>query len=186
LGVGTIATYGRAGDSYRFYEIDPLDIHIAKTQFSFLRQSPARVDVVPGDARLSLERQPDQRFNVLAVDAFTGDSIPVHLLTVQAFQLYFRNLVANGVLAVHISNRYLNLAPVAARAAQALAKTAVLVESPGDPEESIIRRSAWVLVTGDHALAAHLARVGRGALLRGNSATRLWTDDYTDVIGALR
>ena len=110
LGAGTIATYGRPGDSYQFYEIDPLVIQIARTQFSFLRESPAHVDVVRGDARLSLEREPDQRFNVLAVDAFTGDSVPIHLLTSQAFQLYFGHLAPNGVVAVHVSNRYLNLA----------------------------------------------------------------------------
>jgi hypothetical protein len=186
LGVGTVATYGRPGDSYRFYEIDPLDIHIATTQFAFLSQSPAHVDVVAGDARLSLEREPDQRFNVLAVDAFTGDSIPIHLLTLQAFHLYFRHLQPGGVLAVHISNRFLDLAPVVARAATALGKTAVLIDSPGDPEESVIRRAEWVLVTGEKQLAARLARAGRGAILPANHTARLWTDDYSDVLGALK
>jgi hypothetical protein len=186
LGVGTIATYGRAGDAYRFYEIDPLDIAIARTQFSFLRESRAHVDVVPGDGRLSLEREPDQRFNVLAVDAFTGDSIPIHLLTLQAFQLYFGHLAANGVLAVHVSNRFLNLAPVVARAASALGKQAVLIEGPGEPGETIIRKSEWILITADHRLAAKLARTGRGEFLDGNNGTRLWTDDYSDVLGSLK
>jgi hypothetical protein len=186
LGVGTIATYGRAGDAYRFYEIDPLDITVARTQFSFLRESRAHVDVVPGDGRLSLEREPDQRFNVLAVDAFTGDSIPIHLLTVQAFQLYFGHLVSNGVLAVHVSNRFLNLAPVVARAAGALGKQAVLIESPGDAGETIIKKAEWILITADQRLAATLARTGQGVFVAGNNGTRLWTDDYSDVLGSLR
>jgi hypothetical protein len=186
LGVGTIATYGRAGDSYRYYEIDPLDISIASTQFSFLRESRARVDVVPGDGRLSLERELNQRFNVLAVDAFTGDSIPIHLLTLQAFQLYFRHLSANGVLAVHVSNRFLNLAPVVARAAGALGKQAVLIESPGEPGETIVKKAEWILITADQRLAAKLARTGRGEFLDGNNGTRLWTDDYSDVLGSLK
>ena len=186
LGAGTIATYGRPGDSYQFYEINPLVIEIARTQFSFLRESPAHVDVVRGDARLSLEREPDQGFNVLAVDAFTGDSVPIHLLTLQAFQLYFGQLAANGVVAVHVSNRYLNLAPVVARAAGALGKTAVLIDSDRDERGGPIKRAQWVLITGDRALAAHLAQVGGGSFLNGHNATRLWTDDYSDVIGALK
>jgi hypothetical protein len=191
LGTGTLATYGRPGDFYEFYEINPLDIKIAQTQFTFLRDSKAHVAIVPGDARLSLERQPDQHFNVLAVDAFTGDSIPVHLLTVQAFSLYFRNLTRHGILAIHITNRYLNLAPVVARAASALGKRAVLIESPGEPE-SLIDQAQWVLVPNNNQVALTLARVARdpflgdrGGLLSGEG-TRLWTDDYSDVLGALR
>jgi spermidine synthase len=186
LGVGTIATYGRAGDAYRFYEIDPLDISVARTQFSFLRESPAHIDVVPGDARLSLEREPEQHFNVLTVDAFTGDSIPIHLLTLQAFRLYFGHLAANGVLAVHVSNRFLNLAPVVARAASTLRKQAVLIENPGEPGERVFKSSEWILITADHRLAAKLARTGHGELLDGNNGTRLWTDDYSDVLGSLK
>ena len=161
-------------------------IQIAKTQFSFLRESPAHVDVVSGDGRLSLEREPEQRFNVLAVDAFTGDSVPIQLLTLQAFQLYFRHLAPNGVLAMHVSNRNLNLAPVVARAASALGKAAVLIESDRDETGGPINRAEWVLVTGDRALAAKLAQIGRGSYLDGHNATRLWTDDYSDVLGALR
>jgi SAM-dependent methyltransferase len=186
LGAGTIAAYGRAGDFYQFYEINPLVIQLARTQFSFLRESPAHVDVVGGDARLSLEREPDQRFNVLAVDAFTGDSVPIHLLTLQAFALFFRNLAPNGVVAVHVSNRFLHLAPVVARAASALGKTAVLIDSDRREEAGPIKRAQWVLVTGDRALAANLARTGEGSILSEHNTTRLWTDDYSDVIAALK
>ncbi len=186
LGTGTIATYGRPGDSYQFYEINPLVTQIAKTQFSYLRESPAHVNVVGGDARLSLEREPDQHFNVLAVDAFTGDSVPIQLLTLQAFQLFFDHLAPTGVVAVHVSNRNLNLAPVVARAAGALGKTAVLIESDRNETGGPIKRAEWVLLTGDRALAAELAQIGQGAVLGGHNSTRLWTDDYSDVIGALR
>src|SRR5260370_30029976 len=129
LGAGTLASYGRPGDSYRFYEINPLVIQVAHSQFTFLKDSKADVQVALGDARLSLEREPKQSFDVLAVDAFSSDSIPVHLLTKEAFGLYFRHLKDNGVLAVHVSNRYVDLEPVVARAAAALGKEAMVVDS---------------------------------------------------------
>lgn len=186
LGAGTIAAFGRAGDSYLFYEIDPLDIRIARTEFSYLRESRARVGIVEGDGRLSLERERPQRFDALAVDAFSGDSIPIHLLTVQAFRLYFRNLLPDGVLAVNISNRFLDLAPVVARAAAALGRSAVLIEDAGEPGEVVYKRSEWVLLTAEPRLAARLEREGHGRLLGPARGTRLWTDDYSDVLGALR
>jgi hypothetical protein len=186
LGAGTIAAFGRPGDSYRFYEIDPLDISIAKTWFSFLRNSPAHVTVISGDGRLSLEREPSQHFDVLVADAFNGDAVPIQLMTLQAFKLYFRQLVPGGVLAVNVSNRFLNLAPVVAHAAGALGKQAVRIEAPGDPSERIYRRSVWVLVTGDQRLAARLAHAGHGQLLDPNNGTRLWTDDYSDVLASLK
>jgi hypothetical protein len=192
LGAGTLATYGRRRDFYRFYEINPLDIKIAQTQFTFLRESRAHVTIVPGDARLSLEREPRQLFDVLAVDAFTGDSIPVHLLTVQALRLYFRQLTPNGLLAMHVSSAYLNLAPVIARAASALGKSAVLIETPGAPEERVAS-AKWVLVVHNSQAASRVARVAantmpvtRDEVLNGSNGTRLWTDDYSDVLGALK
>src|SRR5262249_28050591 len=116
LGTGTVAAYGRLGDYYRYYEINPLVLNLARTQFFFLPDCKAKLDVAMGDARLSLERELAQgspeNFDVLAVDAFSSDSIPVHLLTREAMLLYFRHLRDDGILAVHISNRYLNLQPV--------------------------------------------------------------------------
>ena len=112
LGTGTISAYGRPGDYYRFYEINPLVLRLAHTEFTFLRDCKAKVDVAMGDARLSLEREAPENFDVLAVDAFSSDSIPVHLLTREAMQLFFRHLKPDGILAVHISNRYLDLQPV--------------------------------------------------------------------------
>ncbi len=130
LGAGVLAAYGRSGDYYRFYEINPLVIELASSEFSFLRDCPARVETIPGDGRLSLEREPDQQFDVLVLDAFSGDSVPVHLLTQEAFVLYFRHLKKGGVLAVHASSTYLDLAPVVDLAARELGRPARLVASP--------------------------------------------------------
>src|SRR5262249_15710017 len=112
LGAGTLASYRRPGDLYRFYDINPKVVELARTGFSFLKDSKARVEVQLGDARLSLEREPKWDFDVLVLDAFSSDAIPVHLLTVEAFRAYLRQLRTGGILAVHISNRYLDLVPV--------------------------------------------------------------------------
>jgi hypothetical protein len=185
LGAGTLAAYGRAGDHYSFYELNPLAVHIARTQFTFLSDSPAKIRVVLGDGRLSLEREPDQHFDVLAVDAFNGDSVPVHLLTKEAFALYFRHLNPHGILAVQVTNAYLDLAPVVARAARALGKSAILIENDDDLAHAI-RASKWVLMTSDPIRARKLARIGGGTPLNGNNGVRLWTDDYSNLFEALR
>jgi SAM-dependent methyltransferase len=122
LGAGSIAVYGDADDTYRFYDINPAVAKVARTWFTYLGDSPAKMEVVLGDARLSLEREPPQQFDVLAVDAFSGDSIPVHLITVEAFTEYLRHMKPEGVIAFHVSNRFLDLKPVLlaiAREAQA-------------------------------------------------------------------
>src|SRR5205807_9355570 len=120
LGAGTLAAYGRTGDVFRFYDINSDVVELARSEFTFLKDSRAKVEVALGDARLSLEREPAQNFDVLALDAFSSDAIPVHLLTVEAFKTYLRHLKPDGVLAVHISNRYLDLVPVVQQAARHL------------------------------------------------------------------
>ena len=137
LGTGTLASYGRPQDWFRFYDINPRVVQIANTQFTFLHDCPATHDVVLGDARLSLEREPSQQFDVLAVDAFAGDSIPIHLLTEEAFRLYFRHLKPGGVLAVHVTNLYLDLQPVVALSAQAVGKETRLVETTADEDADL-------------------------------------------------
>src|SRR5207248_4401523 len=119
-GAGTLAAYGRAGDVFRFYDINSGVVELARSEFTFLKDSPAKVEVALGDARLSLERERPQNFDVLALDAFSSDAIPVHLLTVEAFKTYLRHLKPGGVLAVHISNRYLDLVPVVQQAGRRL------------------------------------------------------------------
>src|SRR5262249_25676796 len=112
LGTGTLAAYGRPGDRIRFYEINPDVVRIANTQFTFLKNSAASVQVVLGDGRLSLESEPNQGFDLLVLDGFAGDSIPTHLLTDEAMKTYVRHLKPSGVLAFHISNSHLDLEPV--------------------------------------------------------------------------
>ena len=132
LGAGTLATYGRAGDTYRFYEINPQVIELANTEFSFLGSSQATIETLLGDARLTMEREPAQRYDVLAIDAFSSDSIPTHLMTYQAMGIYLKNLAADGVIAFHVTNRFLLLAPIVKRIADEYGlHTALVGDDPG-------------------------------------------------------
>ena len=146
LGAGVTASFCRAGDLFRFYEINPLALSIASTWFTFLRDCKADHQVLLGDARLTLEAQPSQQFDLMAIDAFTSDAIPVHLLTREAFALYFRHLKPTGILAVHVSNRYLDLVPVVSRNARDLGKAAIDVDDE-DEDEDYFSNSDWVLVS---------------------------------------
>jgi SAM-dependent methyltransferase len=185
LGAGTLAAYGKPGDRYKFYEINPLVVQIANQDFSFLRDSKAKIDIVLGDARLALEQEPPQGFGVLVVDAFSGDSIPVHLLTREAFELYFRHLRPDGVLAVHISNQYLNLAPVVAGAATGLRKEAVMVKNEPDGARGI-SRATWVLVGNPQSFLAKAEIENAGMLLADTSPQIQWTDDYSSLLKVLK
>ena len=184
LGIGTLAAYGRRGDFFRFYEINGLVQQIAYTQFTYLRDSPATLDIVLGDARRSLELQPPQNFDLLAIDAFSGDSIPVHLLTQQAFQQYFRHLKPDGMLAIHISNRFLNLEGVVRLEAQSLGKTALLVVDDA-PDENICSKSDWMLISSDPF--AFQGPKWRGLGVPAKPANmRLWTDDFSNLLQAIK
>ena len=182
LGVGTMATYARAGDYYRFYDINPLVVKLAREQFSFLRNCPARCDVVLGDARLTLEREPAQSFDFLALDAFSGDSIPVHLLTAEAFQTYFRHLKPGGVLAVHTSNIYVNLAEVVAGACEPLGKVVRAYTSELD-ESRQTSEAQWVIVADDVRVfdQPELRRA-----VRPEVRVRRWTDQSSNLLAVLR
>jgi hypothetical protein len=180
LGVGTMAAYGRRGDRITFYEINPLVLELAQREFTYLADSPARVEVIMGDARLSLEQERDKRFDLLAVDAFSGDSIPVHLLTREALELYFARLKPDGVLAVHISNKYLDLEPVLAEGLRTLDKRAVVVESKSDGKD-VTYGATWVVASSD---PRQLPPQGRR--IRGEAGFPCWTDDYCDLFRALK
>jgi SAM-dependent methyltransferase len=185
LGTGTIAAYGRPGDSIRYYEINPLVIGIARTEFFYLSDCEAKLDIMLGDARLSLEREPSQDFDVLAVDAFSSDSIPVHLLTLEAFQLYFRHLKPTGILAVHVSNKYLDLKPIVGLAAKALGKQTCVIDT--DDEDDINEfGSTWVLVGGDRQFFQRPAIGEGGTKLAPRTDLRLWTDDYSNLYRILK
>ncbi|HET8550214.1 MAG TPA: fused MFS/spermidine synthase [Bryobacteraceae bacterium] len=182
LGVGTMATYAEAGDYYRFYDINPLVVQLAYREFTFLRDCKARYDVVIGDARLSLEQEPPQHFDFLALDAFSGDSIPVHLLTAEAFQTYFRHLKPGGILAVHTSNLYLNLAQVVASACEPLGKVVRAHASAADPSRQT-GVAQWVIVADNAAVFA------TGDLSRATSlptGVRRWTDQSSNLLEVLR
>ncbi|HWB83442.1 MAG TPA: fused MFS/spermidine synthase [Bryobacteraceae bacterium] len=184
LGTGTIASYGRPGDVYRYYEINPLVIGIAHTQFTFLPDCKASLDVVLGDARLSLEREPPQHFDVLAVDAFSSDSIPIHLLTREAMSLYFRHLKPDGILAVHISNRYLDLEPVLAGEMKALGVNARVVDTDDDDSQDLFG-ATWVLLTKPEP-GFDKAEMEGSAAIEPARNVRLWTDDYSNLFQILK
>jgi hypothetical protein len=182
LGTGTLTSYARKGDYYRVYEINPLVLDIARSEFRFLKGCRGTCDVILGDARLSLERDPVQNFDVLAVDAFSGDSIPVHLLTREAFQLYFRHLSApHGVLAVHISNKHLRLGPVVERIATSLGLSTLMVENE-EIDDAQVFSSDWVLVYRPGTAISNLPLVtSAGAPVPPRPELRTWTDDYSNL-----
>jgi len=188
LGTGTIAAYGRLGDYYRYYEINPLVLGIAHTQFTFLGDCKCKVDVAMGDARLSLERElaqgPPEHFDVLAVDAFSSDSIPVHLLTREAMQLYFRHLLPDGILAVHISNRYLDLEPVVEGEADATQHIARLVDTDDDDTQDVFS-ATWVLVANPQS-GFPPDVIKNSERLAAKRKIRLWTDDYSNLFQILK
>jgi hypothetical protein len=185
LGTGTIAAFGKPGDRFRFYEINPLDAEIAAKEFTYLSDSPAHVIVVMGDARLSLEREPSQQFDLLVLDAFSGDSIPVHLLTREAFGLYWRHLKPDGVLAVHVSNRFIDLAPVALFGGLESGKLVRRIRSDGDPAR-FIQDSEWVLISSRANFFERPELALPLDTIEPPPGFRMWTDDYSNLIHLVR
>jgi spermidine synthase len=188
LGVGTLTAYGRPQDTIRFYELDPDVLAMARTHFSYLPRSLAAQEFVIGDARLSLERElaagTPQRYDVLVIDAFSSDSIPVHLITREAIELYMRHLAPGGILAVHISNRFLDLEPVLARIGEAAGlATRVVHDEPGTAGHAF--KTDWVLFAADPAtLAAPLLAVSEPAQARAGQS--LWTDQFNNLLEVLK
>ncbi|MGH6611419.1 MAG: spermidine synthase, partial [Burkholderiaceae bacterium] len=155
LGAGVLASYGRKGDEFVFYEISPRVIDIANDEFTFLRDTPAKTSVVLGDGRLSLERAEPQQFDILGIDAFSGDSIPMHLITREAMALYVRHLAENGVIVFQATNRYVDLMPVVKRLASEVGMHAVLVSdvpSFQSGPEYWLSPTDQILVTRDASL----------------------------------
>ena len=184
LGVGVLAAYAKPGDDLRFYEINPLVVDYARTQFRFLSDCKGKVEVVLGDGRMALEREKPNEFDLLVVDAFSGDSIPVHLLSREALRLYMKHLSPGGVLAMHVSNIHLQLAPVVERVAGSLGlHTRLVVEKKNkDPLQSA---SEWVLIARDEEPFAHPALSGSVEPLLASNL-RPWTDDYNNLLQVLR
>ena len=186
LGCGTLAAYGHGGDVFRIYEINPLVLHIAQTEFSYLRDTKARVEVAMGDGRLVLESEPSQQFDLLVMDAFSGDSVPVHLITREAFRTYFRHLKPGGIVAVNISNGYLNLEPVVERAATDFGKIALVYDFDPDADDYLCYACTWALVMDPATAGAHAALRQGARQLGPQPRFRIWTDDYSNMFGILR
>ena len=185
LGAGSLAAHGRRGDVFRFYEIDPLVERIALNLFTYVSKSDAAIQIVLGDARVSLAAESSQQFDVLAVDAFSGDAIPVHLLTAQAFALYRRHLKPTGILAIHVTNRYLDLAPVVQQQADHAGLQAALIISSSNPAQDIARAD-WVLVSGNAEFLSLPELAAAREDIGGPKGLRLWNDDYNSLLPVVR
>jgi hypothetical protein len=192
LGAGTLAAYGQPGDVYRFYEINPLVVDLAEGKggyFSFLRDSNADVSIVLGDARISLENElvsgSPQNFDLLVLDTFSGDAIPVHLVTEEAFALYLQHLAPDGILAAHITNRYLDLKPVLWQLAKHLNLSMVVIDNRINSKTEFSSR--WILLSKDPSILQNPAILERAQSLDGyETSIRLWTDDYSNLFQILK
>lgn len=191
LGAGAIAVYARKGDQFRFYEIDPQVAAVAMLEFSFLKDSPAQIDVVLGDGRLSLEREAPQNFDLLAIDAFAGDSIPMHLVTREAMQAYVKHLAPGGVIVFQATNRFVDIAPVVARLANEFGMQALMVtdEPEGTYTSNVdywLSSTDQIIVTRNPSIlnAAPLAKVAKS--LPHDPNFRLWTDDFYNLFSVLK
>src|SRR5688572_6918754 len=185
LGTGTMAVYGREGDVYRFYDINPQVVEVARREFTFLGDSKAKIDTVLGDARLAMEREPPQQYDVLVIDAFSSDSIPVHLITREALAVYLRHMKPDGVIAFHITNRFLRLAPVVKRLADDQGLHAVLLVDEAE-DNTELSKTDWLLV------ARHKTVLGRPEIAEGRDeideipGMRVWTDDFNNLFQILK
>ncbi|BCS33140.1 hypothetical protein TBR22_A23670 [Luteitalea sp. TBR-22] len=182
LGTGTLAAYGRSGDAFVYFEIDPDVVALSmgdRPWFTYLRDTPASVEIVDGDARLSLAASAPRRFDVFAVDAFSGDAVPVHLLTQEAFAIYARHLAGpRSVLAVHVSNRYLDLEGIVEAGGATAGLASVIVQD--DLVDNDTSRSTWVLLARDPGALTTFGDVRQAP--RG----RPWTDTSSHLLGILR
>jgi spermidine synthase len=193
LGAGTLAAYTKSGDVFRVYELNPAVLGVALNQFSYLADSKARIEPVLGDARLSLELEvkqgafdrPEQRFDVLSIDAFSGDAIPVHLLTREAFATYARAIKPNGVIAFHLSNWYLDLPPVVDQIARDAGFTTVLI-ADRPPALGSILPSDWMLVTRNTAFLRQPEIADYTTPIARRSALPLWTDQFSNLFQIMK
>ncbi|MFP6648515.1 MAG: fused MFS/spermidine synthase, partial [Pirellulaceae bacterium] len=187
LGIGTIACYGKEGDEFDFFEINPDVIRLARSHFTFLDDCPSRLRTLQGDARLSLEKMEQSRqYDILVLDAFSSDAIPVHLLTAEAMQLYERHLKPGGVIAVHVSNRHLRLVPVVTKLASHGEFQYAMIRSEGNNDW--LDSAVWVLLTKSENFLNDPMVVLSTTEPTGPDARKvhLWTDRYTNLLEILR
>jgi hypothetical protein len=184
LGVGILAAYGRKGQAIDYFELDPDVIGIAREYFTFLKDSPAAITVTPGDARLSLART-EGKYDLLVLDAFTGGAIPVHMLTKEAFELYEAKLNDGGVIAAHITNRFLNLRPNLAALARAQGLHAAAKQTSLAKVKAEQAYSSWVIFSRD-AKAVEALRSRGWESIEHERPVRVWTDGYASLLSALK
>jgi spermidine synthase len=192
LGVGTVTAYGKPGDTIRIYEINPQVTEIAKAPFTYLAHSAAKIELVMGDGRLSMENEPPQNYDFLIMDAFSSDAVPVHLLTKEAFEIYVRHLKPDGVILVNISNRYLDLRPVVENAARVFGFHAYAIDSEDgglDEEDG----GWWFYAASWMVLSKNMEFLGKDALrtaanppVAPRADVPLWTDDYSSMFKILK
>jgi hypothetical protein len=190
LGAGSLACYGRAGQEFVFYELDPLVERIARNPrlFTYLRDCPPQVSVTIGDARLSLAEAPDRRYGLIILDAFSSDAIPIHLLTAEAVELYLSKLEDQGLLLFHISNRYFDLAAILDKLASRLSLFASIqrdLRVTNADQANGKSPSIWVAMARDEKTLARFAGGGRWKPLTGQLNGDLWTDDYSNILRVL-
>ena len=183
LGVGTLATYGREDDQYTFFEINPAVVNYANEHFTFLSKTKAQVNTIVADGRLGLESLDEEVFDLLVIDAFSSDSIPAHLLTVEAMEIYQRVVKDNGLIALHLSNNHLNLLPVVVNAADHLRLAVRAFKTPGNPEVAA-DNALWVIVGEDQNVMQQLRTMGVGGYtpsVQDAKHVPLWTDKYSSL-----
>jgi hypothetical protein len=186
LGAGVTATLARAGDTLHYYEINPLVVDFAYRDFGFLRACPANPQVTLGDARLVLNALPSESLDVMVLDAFSSDSIPVHLLTREAFAIYLRHLKPDAAMVIHISNRFLDLEPVVAQAAKEIGWPGMTVVDDGG-DENYYSASTWVVLSRSATIFKHANFQDEFVdAVRGRPNFRAWTDDYSNIIQILK
>ena len=187
LGSGTLAAWGRPGDTFRFYEINDDVARLATNTFTYLKDSKAKTELVMGDARLSMEREPDQKYDVIILDAFSSDAIPVHLLTLEAFAHYQRHLKPDGAIVVHVSNRYLDLHPVVYRIAEKVGMPAVTIDDTDSSyEDDGFYGSDWILMTRNAGLLQQpLLRDATKPPVDFSARVLPWTDERSDLLRIL-
>ena len=184
LGTGTIAAWGAKGDVYRFYDINPAVIEIARRDFTYLADSEATIETPLGDARLVLEREAPQGFDVLAIDAFSSDAIPVHLITSEALEIYLRHMKPSGIIAFHVTNRFLNLVPVVEGLAHARGLAVAWISDNGESKGG--SSSEWVLLSADPAALEKPSIAEAATPIDARRDWRLWTDDFNNLVQVLK
>ena len=183
LGVGVFMAWGKPGDSFRIYELDPDVVKIAREKFWYLADSQGKIDVVTGDGRLNMERDPPRNFDLILVDAFSSGSIPIHLLTREALQAYRRHLAPGGVVVYNVTNRFVNLAPVLKLVAEAEGMKAILMND--DPSDGKYSGTAYVLVTDNAKLLADNRFVDADEIEPIPDLTA-WTDGFNNLFKVVR